>query len=158
MRASHLFIYLFIYVFSPEVTLHSLLTAGAANVRQNVCSVVSHSRGYSGPAWVEFRWCISRLKHKTCASNDLRRALASPPFLVWAGRWWWWWGGGCRLNCGASIYFCCFLMYSQRNESDFPCLSSSIRPRRRSDGHPRSRTATPVHLRRPCCAFAAHIK
>lgn len=56
-----------LFFYFPEVTLNSLRTAGAANVRQNVCSVVSHSRGYFGPVWVEFRWCILRLKHRTCA-------------------------------------------------------------------------------------------
>lgn len=56
-----------------RVTLHSLLTTGAANVsvRQNVfASVVSHSRGYFGLQYVEFRWCIFWLQHKPCSYDD----------------------------------------------------------------------------------------
>lgn len=51
MRAALIALSLFFpfFFYFPEVTLSSLLTAGAANVRQNVCSVVSHSRGYFGP-------------------------------------------------------------------------------------------------------------
>lgn len=52
--------------FLNQVRLHSPHTAGAVNVfvwTRVFGSVVSHSRGYFGLKWVEFRWCISWLKY-----------------------------------------------------------------------------------------------
>lgn len=54
-------------------------------------SAVSHSRGYFGLQWVEFRWCILWLKHKPFTHNDVFEShwwcvLLKPNFSVAALR------------------------------------------------------------------------
>lgn len=98
----------FIYLLSPEVTLHSLLTAGAANVRQNVCSGFLPLKGL-------FRTGVGGVQVVNLAAKaqDLRRQR-----LVW--------GGGCRLIRGTSsqhaVVFGVFPMYSRWILGACPCF------------------------------------
>lgn len=100
----------FIYLLSPEVTLHSLLTAGAANVRQNVCSGFLPLKGlfWTGVGGVQ----VVNLAAKATGPAAAAARLGGG------------WGEGCRLIDGTSSRCCfwCVLMCSQRILGAHPCL------------------------------------
>lgn len=117
-------------------------------------SFVSHSRGYFGLQWVEFRWCILWLKHIPSTHNILSPTgdvccMMSPvqfcyclPFVFRTNP------PKCVLSMIFEIGKCVF-------SSDFPCLNTALpsEPLLFPQLHPRTHTRALLRSMTDCCAY-----